>query len=333
MPAIPSFKDETQLYQAIVKIFEQSGKIQLNPDDHIVSFIVKHLMNDAIAQQCSRRMRYRHFRDAVEAQYLYIDERLKLIERITKELIGKFGEFSVSHKDDLLAYIKEELLRPINSEYLVGDVSRSYIRTKISWLLRSRIKKLKDKYTHKSVPKTAEDLIDEGKDPAKELLKKPKKQVKVLVSAEALKSSTDDKASILDNFPDPNDDAKMHELVEEEADRRQRMQVLIELICTRLKKQQRSAIVMRLWGDLVEFADQSELAVYVNSPLTLKERIERLDQINDDQKRMVKVAFPELEDESKAQKDKLATLNRASNHAITKLTELMNNYFEESDHG
>ena len=332
MPALPSFRDENQLYQAIVTIFEQSDKIQLNPDGHIVRFIVTGLMNDDNVHRFSRRMRYRQFRDAVEAQYLFINERLKLITNITKELIKNFGPFSVSHKDELLSYIREEMLRPVNAEHLVGDVSRSYIRTKISWLLRTRIKKLKEKYTHKSVPKTEEDLINEGKDPETELPKKPKKQVKVLVSTEDIRSSTDDSSHVLANIPDLNNIPKLRELIDEEANRQLRMRVLLDLILTRLAKQQRSATIMRLWGDIVEFADKYDLAACVHSPLEIEERIEQLDQIDDEQKRMVKVAFPKLEDDSQAQKDRLATLNRASNHAIAKLTRLMSEQFKESDH-
>ena len=89
-----------------------------------------------------------------------------------------------------------------------------------------------------------------------------------------------------------------------------------------LSKTERSAVISREWFTLIKYAPKEQLAAGLQSSLDLEELIKRLDELKDDQERMVKIHFPELNKEDLESKIILGSLNQTHTRAIESLSSL-----------
>ena len=327
MSKIPSFKDYEALKKAVIVVLEKSTYLNSLPDDRIIHFMVVKLMSDDIAIQASRISRYRQFGQLVEQQWLALQERLAAILKVGDQVLHTF-KLSDSHiKDDFKSILRVFLLKPPNegtNDYLFGEHTRSFIRYKITYLLKSYLRDQRKTYS-REVEKTDQDLIDEGQDPndfKDSDKKRPTKLVNVVKSVESLGSSAEEDFDYFERYENPNEPQvnDLEALIHKES-RDLQIKELLEHVIT-LPKSRRSAFIAREWPVLSAWGNREELADYVHSPLALADRIKVLDEVEDNQRRMVRVSYPDLDDDEEI-KLKLPTLNRASRHAFEALEKLL----------
>lgn len=322
MIRVPSFNHREELTQAVLTVLNQTQHSVLNDDEPFINFIVEYLMSDKVASQSSRIRTFRHFSSLVSRQCDEVRLRLNEYDKLTHTLIQAYGGDYLRLEEELASSIKSKFFGPRGVEVLLGAHHRSYVRQQIEWWLRSEF----DKYmirTHKRVDLSDAELKAENKDPA-DYKTRPKKRVSRFVREH---ETNDEKTSaqIWDTDLDESSKNILDSIVETESEELIASRIL-KVILT-LPKKRRSALISRLWDDLAPYGDKRMLASYIHSPLTIDERIERLDQIIDDQQRMVTVAFPDL-GEGRERTQKLETLNRASTHGLS----AMQKAFKESEH-
>ena len=321
MYRIPSFDSVEELSNALDIVFKTEPLTQVKKD-----FLIHLLTNPDIRNQSRRIRTFRQFSQLVNNQQLHIDRELRDCKKTIKQLLrarsGLFLEFS----QELEHYLIQKLLSPEGAEYLLGGAHlnsqqlsqfRKYRYNRLDWWLGDELRRLAKNTTMKKTPKELEAEQKQTNDKGK---KNSKYKLVVLTESKLTVREDKDgkeKDSILDQAPDPYSGKNT---ILDQLEFKETAANLINLL-GQLSKTERSCIIARHWKEFSPHTDKENLAKNVISPLEIESRITMLDDTDDDQQRMVNVAYPDLTD-STERKSKLATLNKASTRAKKSLEKL-----------
>ena len=285
-----------QALKTLVTPMVEKERSQQEPHlDALVDVVVNHLMIDSaydVPMLIQKPRRFAQQTIKLVQQLLLehdqrIDELLRVTVQIARTTVAKDDEI---YMPDLIQSVRIKLLSEQGRSYLFGSHTPSYINQRIRWWLSNELRRIK----------------------------RPHGSLREYVTSENAELNT------FDNLESSNSDIVNTYVEKENREAMLRVQYkrLVPSI-SRLSTIQRNALIARQWFTLIEYASKEQLAEDLVSPLGLEERIKLLDEIKDDQERMVKLSFPELNKEDNEFKVKLESLTRSYNRAIKSLKSLM----------